>query len=206
MANYKGGARTAAKLKYPESYYVPGSSAFKKLSEKEMRAEYSRLRSIARKRLERLAVSEPDSKILARYQGAFPTTPDIKTRSDLARKLADVASFIENPRSSIRQSKQLDAQVQETLARHGINIPEKDLKKFGQFMEYSRARKKGRLYDSDRVAAVYSEAERLGVDPDALKKDFSFFYNNIDTISEIEALPDDKKATAYQLRKAIKQK
>lgn len=201
---YRGGRREQAQLKYPENYYVPGSMAYRKLSEKEIRAEYSRLRSIARKRLERLAVSEPDSKIYKRYAGTFPRTPDITSKADLARKFADVASFVTDPRSSLKTSRALDRTITETLGRHGIKIKPSELKQFGEFMEFSRARRKSRHYDSDQTAETYKQAERLGVDPELLKKDFTYFYNNVETMSQIESLPQDKKATAFQLRKAIK--
>ena len=54
MARYKGGSSAGGSLRYPVEAYVPSVAMMSKyMTEKQMISEYSRLRSIARKRLER---------------------------------------------------------------------------------------------------------------------------------------------------------
>ena len=53
MARYSGGNTTGRALKFPREYYYPEALKAGSLTDQQMRQEYSRLRAIANKRLQR---------------------------------------------------------------------------------------------------------------------------------------------------------
>nr|DAD57106.1 MAG TPA: hypothetical protein [Bacteriophage sp.] len=64
-------------------------------SEKELRKEYAKLRSVAQKSLKRLEQSRyEESEVYQKNKNAFPTTGSIKSKRDLARALTDVTRFL----------------------------------------------------------------------------------------------------------------
>lgn len=64
-------------------------------SEKELRKEYAKLRSVAQKSLKRLETSRyRDSETYRQNKNAFPTTGALKSKRDVARALTDVTRFL----------------------------------------------------------------------------------------------------------------
>lgn len=64
-------------------------------SEKELRKEYTKLRSVAQKSLKRLEQSRYwDSETYRQNKKAFPTTGALKSKHDVARALTDVTRFL----------------------------------------------------------------------------------------------------------------
>ena len=157
-------------LNYPFTTYTP--IGLKKLGEVEVRKEYSRLRSIAIKRLKRLSESEfSKSNAYQQNVGKFPKISDIKTEGELRYRLINLVRFTTSPMSTIRGQRANIRQTVITLKEHGYDfVTSQNLPKFGEFMDYARSVLGGILYDSERIANLFSDnAEKS---PDDLKKLF----------------------------------
>ena len=71
-------------------------------TEKELRKEYAKLRSVAQKSLKRMGESRyRDSETYRQNKNAFPTTGSIKSKRELARALTDVTRFLSSKSHSV---------------------------------------------------------------------------------------------------------
>ena len=97
----------------------------RELSDAQLRKAYSEVRSIARKRVERMAKSEfVDTDIANR---SFPTVRQVKTE-DLRNALLDVSQFVRDPRSLLNYHRNIVSKTLNTLESHGYSIPRENLK------------------------------------------------------------------------------
>lgn len=123
-----------------EDYNPQGLS---KYSEAELRKEYSRLRSMARSRMKRLAESEFKESDLLRYNRVdkFKTLAEIQDQQELKRLLSDLARFVTSPLSTIKGQREYREKVLRTLHENGYTfVNESNLKEWGDFMQYLKAR------------------------------------------------------------------
>lgn len=154
----QGGKREFVKLLRDRGDYTP--FAIQEIwDEKDARKEYSRLRNIVVKRLKRIQEVEPDAKILERWKPEyFKTLKDIKNVRELSHMLSDVAYLVNAKTASLTGRQEIAKEEIEKLKDFGINIKDKkELKEFGDFMEMARDWLKDRIYDSERIAELYSE-------------------------------------------------
>lgn len=71
-------------------------------TEKELRKEYAKLRSVAQKSLKRMGESRyRDSETYRQNRNAFPKTGSIKSKRELARALTDVTRFLSSKSHSV---------------------------------------------------------------------------------------------------------
>lgn len=147
---------------YKPSTYTPIlKTARNPLSEKEMRAEYSRLRSIASKRLKRLGeqVGDTDS-YYNYYKDMFPKLSELKSKKSVAVKLMIVHDFLTSDMSSLTGRKRITKKTLRTLKEHGYGfVNAGNIAEFGEFMEYARQLLDDYLYDSEEVAEFLEFAE-----------------------------------------------
>lgn len=131
----------------------------------EIRREYSRLRSIAKKRFERLAASEfgtgagktPYNFTIENY----PTLREIKSERELVLKLRDLASVIESPRSTVYGLRDIQKASVKTIQEAGYSwVNESNWQAFGEFMGDVRAMTTARLFDSERAVNIYNLQQR----------------------------------------------
>lgn len=154
----QGGKREFVKLLRDRGDYTP--FAIQEIwEEKEARKEYSRLRNIVVKRLKRIQEVEPDAKILERWKPEdFKKLKDIKSVRELSHMLSDVAYLVNSKTASLTGRHEIAIDEIEKLEKFGIDIKdEKELKEFGNFMDIARDWFKDRIYDSERIATLYSE-------------------------------------------------
>lgn len=120
--------------------YDPQS--LQKLSEKQLRAEYSRLRSIARKRLERLGESEfSDTAAYRLNRNKYVPLVQIKNKSQLVNKLSALEAFLNARSSTVRGARGIETERIATLHEHGYTwVNKANLKEFGEFMQFLKAR------------------------------------------------------------------
>lgn len=91
------------------STYHPGALAER--SEKELRQEYSRLRAVAQKSIQRLGKSEFASGATYREAvGRFPTTKSITDTRELTMALVDIVGFLSAKGSSVSGLKAIRAE------------------------------------------------------------------------------------------------
>ena len=144
-------------LKWGLSEYTP--RALKQYSDKEVRKEYTRLRDAARKRLQRLEkAGYQDTNIYRFNKDRYEYTKNLNM-DQLRRRLSELADFIESPASTLKGQERIHQKAAETLKERGIDIgnSKQDLVRFGKFMEAFRMSNLDKVYDSHRVARIYSE-------------------------------------------------
>ena len=143
---------------------------------KEVRKAYSELRSIARKRADRLEAAGFEAR---RFDPVANVDPD-----DMDEQLAELAYFLQSPGSSVKVARQEKEQA--SLLAHGYNISNID--KFGAFMDEMRQRYKNRMYrDSDPFAKVYEASERRGIPISTIKKEFGKWLRSEEDAKKLQA-------------------
>lgn len=175
-----------ASLRYDFNWYTP--SNLKAMLEgsqdlnREVRKEYSKLRDIARKRLQRLeAAGYTETEAYRRNVNHYPKLKDIKTKSELAQRLSDLSRFIASSQSTVSGIKEREQKVLEKLHENQYNfVNESNLKDFGEFMEAYRDQMLDMEYDSGDAAEVYSIIVKHKVDPEKVKEDFEYWLEHID--------------------------
>lgn len=132
---------------------------------KDVRKEYSRLRSIWRKRYERLLKSDyNDIKLVEdRPIQRYKQLKDITSDRELYHLLSELATIIASNRSTIIGLKQREKeQMKDLNKKYGTKLKtHEDLLNFGDFMENIRDFASDRIYDSDFAVDIYSEGEKL---------------------------------------------
>ena len=144
-------------FKFNRFSYTPEGA--KQLTDRNLREEYSRLRSIAVKRLQRLGNSEwNDTDLYLRSKNKFKKLKDIKNERELRYLFSDLHYFLESPRSSVTGLDKIRRQSLDTLHAHGYEfVTKKNFREFARFMEWAREHAQAYMYDSDRVANAYNE-------------------------------------------------
>ncbi len=158
---------------------------------KDLRREYSRLRDVAHKRLQRLSASDfSETQTYLRYRNKFVGLKEIKKGqvSKLSKKLSELHTFLEMETSTISGSKSVAARIIKGLQDNGYDYikTEKDLRTFGEYMDFNRALKKGGKYDSEKVMQMTEEMEKVGVSPKDVEKDFKFWIKNYKDIEKMK--------------------
>ena len=193
-------------LKYPFEYYQPTAIRLSKImSDQEAREEYSRLRSIAVKRLRRLGETEfKNTQTYVNNIGQFPTLKDIGSMSELAAKLNEVARFISSERSTVTGQRRIMSQTLKSLRSHGIDINAGEYLDFMQFMDaWREVDKQNKYHDSERVMELYYQARRLNINPYTLLRDFETWYNNSDKLEDFERGNTSRQISAETVRKQL---
>lgn len=132
------------------------------MTDKELRKAYSELRSIARKRADRLEAAGFE----AQRFNPLNKVPS----GDLEQELIELSYYLRSPGSSLKVARQ--EREQATLAAHGYNV--QDVRSFGRFMDNMRYRYRNRKYpDSGVFADIFIQAERRKMSEKTLQREFS---------------------------------
>ena len=150
----------------PDTYTVQALESIMGVGNKDdlsaIKAEYTRLRDIAHKRIQRLGKSEfADSQTYLNRRGDFPKLKNLKT-SQIPTALADLAKFLKAKSSTVSGQR---AQMNKTIKNwqaHGLNLNAGNYKKVMGLMREMRIRKL--LYGSDKVMSVVENMEAKGFD------------------------------------------
>lgn len=141
--------------------------------EREIRAEYSRLRDIAQKRLQRLGRSEPDSYAYRENVGAYAPARGLST-AQIVDMLPDLARFITARAGSVSGIRAIRRQTLETLHERGYDfVNAKNLREFGEYMEDWRSRRELHTIGSPDVADFYGWASENKASIDRIRADFA---------------------------------
>jgi hypothetical protein len=172
---YKGGRRDPAELKFDKEYYTPEGA--KSLSDRQLRKEYSRLRSIARKRLERFEHGKSrewmDTEVYRQNRGKYKPLKEMESNRELRYLFSDLSRFIMAETSTTTGLEKQRKQAIETFHAHGYEfINEAHYHKFTDFMEYARIANQNRIYDSERVARFYEATEKKKMSAIEMQKAF----------------------------------
>lgn len=194
-------------LNYPRDYYTVSTLELADvLTNKEMRAEYTRLRSIAQKRLENLRRAGFTDDNFYRYNAErYVPLADIKNEKQLMQKLSDIARFLSSGKSIVRERKRKTVEILERMHENGLNfVNEDNLQRFGEFMEAFRQEKLDYLYSSDQAADLFKLSIEKRISVDALQKNFEEFLGEEERISKIKRRKSSKPMSASELRRRLK--
>ena len=182
-------------LPYSKKYDVYTPYNMGSMTEKQIRAEYSRLRSVANKRLQRLEKAGIGKRALSGYQ--FPTIAQIESssKSTVSSELASVSRWLSDYRSTITGEKQFLSEFREMMQDKGygdlVKTPE-DIYKVVDLLDDLRERHKNDLlrYRSDLtdqdIFEAMQQAQRLRIPIDALKKNIELFVANMDALEKVQ--------------------
>lgn len=176
---------------------------------KEVRKEYSRLRSIWRKRYERLLKSDYKDINLVKDRPIqrYKQLKDITGDREIYHLLSELATIIASDRTTVtglkkqekEQMKHINSVYETELKTH------EDLLNFGRFMEQLRDFASDRIYDSDFAIELYSDGEKLSTGK-MLELYKEFLKTGSRNISKLKSGIAKKEKVKRQKRKAGKRK
>ena len=176
---------------------------------KDVRKEYSRLRSIWRKRYERLLKSDYKDINLVKDRPIqrYKWLKDITSDRELYHLLSELATIIASDRTTVTGlKKQEKEQMKHINDVYGTELKtHEDLLKFGSFMEQLRDFALDRIYDSDFAVELYSEGEKLSTGK-MLELYKEFLKTGSRNISKLKSGIAKKEKVKRQKRKAGKRK
>lgn len=176
---------------------------------KDVRKEYSRLRSIWRKRYERLLKSDyKDINLVTdRPIQRYKQLKDITSDREIYHLLSELATIIASDRTTVTGLKKREKeQMQHMNDVYGTELKtHEDLLNFGRFMEKLRDFASNRIYDSDFAVDLYSEGEKLSTNKllDLYKE---FLKTGSRNIEKLKSRIAKKEKSKRQKRKAGKRK
>ena len=176
---------------------------------KEVRKEYSRLRSIWRKRYERLLKSDYKDIDLVKDRPIqrYKQLKDITSDRELYHLLSELATIIGSDRTTVTGLKKREKEQMEHINDvYGTELKtHEDLLNFGCFMEQLRDFASDRIYDSDFAVELYSDGEKLSTGK-MLELYKEFLKTGSRNISKLKSGIAKKEKVKRQKRKAGKRK
>lgn len=176
---------------------------------KDVRKEYSRLRSIWRKRYERLLKSDYKdvNLVIDRPIQRYKQLKDITSDRELYHLLSELATIIASERTTVTGLKKREKeQMVHINDVYGTELKtHEDLLNFGRFMEQLRDFASDRIYDSDFAVDLYSEGEKLSTDK-LLGLYKEFLKTGSRNIEKLKSGVAKKEKAKRQKRKAGKRK
>lgn len=153
--------------------YTPSRIA--RMKEAEVRKLYSEYRKIANKRAQRMRNAGYTSYEAAKAN--FAKTKDLSA-DEVRAAFAEVNKYLRDVRTKIKPLKAYEKETLEQLHEHGYDfVNAANLKEFGDFMEWSRARSgaNDRVFKSDRAADIFGQAQKQKISTENLKKNFDAY-------------------------------
>lgn len=176
---------------------------------KDVRKEYSRLRSIWRKRYERLLKSDyKDINIVKdRPIQRYKQLKDITSDRELYHLLSELATIIGSDRTTVTGLKKREKeQMVHINDVYGTELKtHEDFQNFGRFMEQLRDFASDRIYDSDFAVDLYSDGEKLSTGK-MIELYKEFLKTGSRNISKLKTGIAKKEKAKRQKRKAGKRK
>lgn len=176
---------------------------------KDVRKEYSRLRSIWRKRYERLLKSDyKDINLVTdRPIQRYKQLKDITSDREIYHLLSELATIIASDRTTVTGLKKREKeQMQHINDVYGTELKtHEDLLNFGSFMEQLRDFASDRIYDSDFAVDLYADGEKLSTGK-ILELYKEFLKTGSRNISKLKSGIAKKEKVKRQKRKAGKRK
>ena len=144
------------KFWFDEKYYtVQGAETMARMGTKDdlstMRAEYTRMRDVAQKRLKRLEKAFPESKAVQSHPQGFPKLKNLDPR-DFPKAFAELAKFVKAKGSTVTGQKQIKEKTIKTWQDQGLNLNQKNYDKTIKILEEMRRRKI--VYGSDKAVEL----------------------------------------------------
>ena len=174
-------------------YYTKSALASGEWTDAEIRREYSRLRDIARKRLQTLARNEPGSYAYKKNAGAYPVLKEAGTEGAKAL-LPQLARFIAAKTGTVKGIREQRARSLQTLQEHGYTfVNQSNIREFGEFMEAYRADKALQVVGSPTVADLFGSAKERHMNVEGIKEQFAMWLEALPELQQVPPIPDRKK-------------
>ena len=190
----------------PEAYY-PEALRSGTLTPAEMRSHYSYLRQIANKRLQRFVGSDfEDAQSYIKNVGKFVPLSQINNERELMFKLYEVNKFVRAKSSSVTGLKQIQNETIETFHDKGFTwVNKSNIKQFGDYMEYMRAKYGARQFDSERAAELFGmiASDRVGLDIEDVQQDFKYWAMHADELLKLPKNVSKKIKSSKDFQKAL---
>lgn len=177
-------------------------------NEKEVRQEYSRLRSIYRKRYERLIASKYSDIRLVKERPIrrYKPTREIESNYELYHLLSELATIVSSDLTVSGIKKREKEKIEHINEVFGVGLKtHEDLLNFSKFMEQVRDFASDRIYDSDFAVELYSEGENLS-NQKLLELYNEFLKTGSRNITKLKSNINKKDKAKRQKRKATKRK
>lgn len=157
-------------LKYEPWQYTP-AMVNRHMSEKEQRKEYSRLRSIAQKRLQRLKAAGLDYTYQYKnWKNEFPTLKQLGSKSNISAALSRVAGYV-GGNTTVTGVREDIAKELARLSERGFHgLTGKELFDFYDFMNQFEGEFGDYAYDSMKVIELYDEMKGDKSPEEAMKQ------------------------------------
>lgn len=177
-------------------------------NEKEVRQEYSRLRSIYRKRYERLIASKySDIRLVKEHPiRRYKPIREIESNYELYHLLSELATIVSSDLTVSGLKKREKEKIEHINDVFGVGLKShEDLLNFSKFMEQVRDFASDRIYDSDFAVELYSEGENLS-NQKLLELYQEFLKTGSRNITKLKSSINRKAKAKRQKRKATKRK
>ena len=196
-------AQKKARLRWDLQQYMPAFSV--NMDVRELRKEYTRLRKIAQKRLERFVGTEWErSEVFKKNYGQYPKLADIKSESKLRYELAALARFINAETSSVSGLRQQRAKTIEALRDKGYTFVNKNnYWQFGEFMDYYKTSKLNQIYDSEAALTVFQMTERFNIPERELSRNFETYLSKAEEIENMEVPRNPRARNSDYIREKL---
>lgn len=146
-----------------------------KHTEAELRKEYSKLRSIVRKRQERLEKSDFADLEEVKHYGKLPPVAQIKNKEQLVYALAEAKRFLSEDISIARFKRERKDMVAKLNANGYKFVTSKNFSSFVMFMETMRIIAQNMHFDSEVIASTYENVTTGKISASKLQKWFTNF-------------------------------
>ena len=148
-----------------------------------MRRQYTQMRDIAQKRIQRMKQSEfAGSKTLKEHAGGFPKLKEIKD-NDFAKAFSELSKFVNAKKSSISGQREIRQKTIETWNNQGIPLNKQNYDRTIAILEEVRKRKI--VYGSDIVRELADTTLALN------KTQFDHVLDNLETyLSHVDDVAD----------------
>lgn len=147
----------------------------KKHTEVELRKEYSKLRSIVRKRQERLEQSEFADLEEVKHYGKLPPIAQIKDKQQLVYALAETKRFLKEDISITRFKRERKDMIAKLNANGYKFVTSKNFLSFARFMETMRTIAQNMHFDSEVIVNAYENVTTGKIPASKLQEWFTDF-------------------------------
>lgn len=196
-----------AELRYSfRQYTVYANRIGAGIPQNEIKKEYTRLRDILNKRIQRINKSDfAGQGIAGQFPQGLPKLAEIASE-DLPYLLQQAATAINSRSGSLKGLQMRQSETIKSLRERGYtNIDDSNIRQFASFMDEARDRGLEKIYGSDSIATMYDSIVALDISPEAIMQDFAWWLDNID-MAETEAAEMRERGenvTAEAIRKEL---
>lgn len=178
------------KFWYDEKWYtVQGAETMARVGTKDdmatMRAEYTRMRDVAQKRIKRLGQQFPESKAYQSHAKGFPKLKELDPR-DFAKAFSELAKFVKAKGSTVTGQKEIKNKTIKTWQDQGLNLNQKNYDKTIKILEEMRKQKI--VYGSDK--AVELAESMLDLDDQQTNEWLDHLETLLQHTDELQEIPD----------------